>query len=934
MGFKYSLGIFGVITSLVGRESEVRVLGGLLDRVREQGGSLVVSGEPGIGKSALVRAAGESARGLGMMVLTATGVQSEAQLPFAGLHQLLRPVLPRLGDLAAPQRDTLLGAFGLADAPVPDPFLAALAALNLLTASAAQAPVLVIAEDAHWLDRATCDVLAFVARRLEFDPVVLIATIRDGFSTPLSEAALPALPVAPLPAPAAAALLDSRAPGLAAAVRERLLSEAAGNPLALVELPVAFQRLGRAAELPVWLPLTTRLERAFAARAGDLPAATRTALLVAAVNDGSLLGEVVAATAILAGGSPTVGALEPAVAAGLVEIDGEEYRFCNSLVRTAIRQEASVSQRHAAHAALADVLAGQPERRVWHRAASVVGTDEGLAGELEQTAARALRRGGMVAAVMALQRAAELGEGSRRAGRLLRAAELAFELGREDLVGGLLNEAGPLDLRPRERVRAAWIRESFADGKPGDGSRARWLATIAGQAGADGDTDLALKLLYGAALRCWWAEPGPAAREEVVAAAERLEVSPGDPRLLVVLAFAAPIERGAVVIDRLSGPAGSAGADAAATRLAGNAAMAVGSFDIAAACLGASATSLRAEGRLGLLARALALQAWSTVHLGDLATAIPAAEESRRLAQETNQPLIMATAQAIQALLAALRGDQDGAAEHAAQAERVCVPIGASAVLAAVQLGRGVAALAGGRPGDALAELRRIHDRADPAYHAAIRCFTIGDLAEAARRCGAPAGIGAFVTEMEAAARQTPSPLLHAGLRYARALLADDAQAGALFEAALRSDLSRWPFLRARVQLSYGEWLHQQRRNAASRAPLRAAREAFDALGTVPWSERARQQLRATGETSRPRTPEAQDRLTPQELQIVQMAADGLSNREIGQMLYLSHRTVSSHLYRAFPKLGITSRTELRGALSAGSPGPARRLAAGSGAQR
>jgi hypothetical protein len=386
--------MFGVITSLVGRGCEAGVLSGLLDHVRECGGSLVVSGEPGIGKSALVREASANARGLGMLVLTATGVQCEAQLPFAGLHQLLRPVLPRLDDLTAPQRDTLLAAFGLAEAPVPDPFLAALAALNLLAACAAQAPVLVIAEDAHWLDRATSDVLAFVARRLEFDPVVLIATIRDGFTTPLGEAALPTLHIDPLPAPAAEALLDSRAPGLAVAVRERLLDEAAGNPLALVELPVAFRHLGRGTALPAWLPLTTRLERAFAARAGDLPAATRTALLVAAVNDGCLLGEVVAGTAILAGGSPTVEVLEPAVAAGLMEIDGEEYRFSHSLVRTAIRQEASVSQRHEAHAALADVLAGQPERRVWHRAASVVGTDEGLAGELEGDRGQGASAGG------------------------------------------------------------------------------------------------------------------------------------------------------------------------------------------------------------------------------------------------------------------------------------------------------------------------------------------------------------------------------------------------------------------------------------------------------------------------------------------------------------------------------------------------------------
>jgi ATP/maltotriose-dependent transcriptional regulator MalT len=348
--------------------------------------------------------------------------------------------------------------------------------------------------------------------------------------------------------------------------------------------------------------------------------------------------------------------------------------------------------------------------------------------------------------------------------------------------------------------------------------------------------------------------------------------------------------------------------------------MAVGFFDIAARSLGASAVRLRTEGRLGLLARALALQAWSAAHLADFATAIPAAEEARRLAQETNQPLVMATAEAVQALLAALRGDHQAADALAAQAERTCVPIGASAVLAAAQLARGLAALGDGRPADALGHLRRLHDPADPAYHYAVRCYAIGDLAEAAVRSSAPEGMAELMHEMEAAARQTSSPALHAGLRFARALLAETADAERLFDAALQSDMSTWPFLRARVQLAYGEWLHQHRQNAASREPLRAAREAFDALGVVPWSSRARQQLRATGETSRPRTLQARDQLTPQELQIIQMAAEGLSNREIGQKLYLSHRTVSSHLYRAFPKLGIASRTELRTVLNIGTP--------------
>jgi DNA-binding CsgD family transcriptional regulator len=895
----------------LGRESELDVLEQLFDDVHARGGSLEVTGGPGVGKSALLGEAAARAADRGMLVLQTTGVQSEAWLAFAGLHHLLRPALGHLDQLPAPQRHAIQAAFGLADGPASDMFLTALAALDLLAESAARAPVLAVADDAHWLDRPTRDVLAFVARRLEFEPVLLLTAVRDGDESP-PESGLPVLRLEALRAPAAAALLQARAPGLPEDVRARLLEEAAGNPLALVELPIAYGKLGTGAKMPAWLPLTTRLERAFAARAFDLPADTRTALLVAALDDGPRLNEVLDATTLVAGEEVTVSVLNPAISARLVEISGAEFRFRHPLMRAAIRQQASISQRQTGHAALADVLADRPDRAVWHRAASLVGPDETVACELEAAATHAQRRGGTAVAVSALERAAELSDGPHRPGRLLRAAELAFEIGRQDLVLSLVSEAEPLGLPPREQARLTWIRESFTDGIPGDATQARSLAAAAGQAGAEGDTDLALKLLYGAALRCWWTDPGQPTRDDVLAAAERLDVAQTDPRLLVALAFADPIGRGAAVLDRLSRLPVAARSDAAATRLAGNAAMAVGAFDLAERFHAAAAAGLRAQGRLGLLPRALAQQAWNAALLADLGAAIPAAEEARRLAQETRQPLVMATAEAVQAMLAAFRGDVEAAEAVAAKAEQTAIPIGASGLLAATQLARGLAALGGGRPADALAHLRRIHDRADPAYHYAIRCFTIGDLAEAASGAGDPQSIGGYIQEMEAAARQTPSPSLQAGLRYARALLATGPEAKTLFEEALRSGLNGWPFPRARVELAYGEWLHKQRHDSAARAPLRAATETFDALGVIPWSERARQQLRATGETSRPRTPEARDQLSPQELQIAQMAAEGLSNREIGQRLYLSHRTISSHLYRIFPKLGITSRTELR----------------------
>ncbi|HEU4425520.1 MAG TPA: LuxR C-terminal-related transcriptional regulator, partial [Pilimelia sp.] len=728
-------------------------------------------------------------------------------------------------------------------------------------------------------------------------------------------AGLPELPLGRLDEAAAAALLDSHAPGLQPGVRERVLAEAAGNPLALVELPVAVRYIADGVVSTGWLPLTTRLEQAFAARVSGLPTATRLLLLVAALNEGDVLSQTLAAAAVVGGAGLGADDFLPAVEARLVEVDEARVSFRHPLMRSAVVQRSSIGQRQLVHAAFAEILTDDVDRRVWHRAAAVTGPDEALAAELDAAAGRARRRGGVGAAVAALERAAEVSEDpARRGERLLRAAELGFELGRPEVVAGLLRRSAAMELSPRQRSRMVWIRERFDDGIGDVVAGARALTELAEQATADGDTDLALKLLWGAALRCFWTEPGPAVRDEVVAVAERLPVDARDGRLLAILAFAAPVERGAVVIDNLRWLATHPSGHGRAARRA-DAALLVGAFDLAVGFCATAIAELRSEGRLGLLARCLAAQAWSAAHLGDLGVAIPAAEEAVRLSRETMQPIMQATARVTQAMLAALRGEPDRGEALAAGAERVALAVAARPVLATVCHARGLAALGEGRHAEAYEQLCRMYDPADPAHHLALRCYAVGDLAEAAVRGGHREAVVGVVAEMEAVARVTPSPALHAGLRYARALLAAETEAEALFEAALRADLARWPFARARVQLAYGGWLRRQRRAAESRGHLRAARETFDALGTIPWSERARHELRASGETSRRRTPDARDQLTPQELQIAQMAAEGLTNREIGEKLYLSHRTVSSHLHRIFPKLGVTTRSALRAAL-------------------
>jgi DNA-binding CsgD family transcriptional regulator len=760
------------------------------------------------------------------------------------------------------------------------------------------------------------------------------ASTRDSAS-PFEGAGLPRLRLTELAGPAAAALLDARSPGLDPALRDRLLALAAGNPLALVELPKALPS-GSSAGRPLpgsplpgsplpgsplpgsRVPLTARLERAFAAQESSLPEAARTVLLVAAADDDGALPELLAAASAVAGAEITPDALVPIVTAGLAEIGEAGLRFRHPLVRSAVYQAASISSRRAAHTALAALPAAHPDRRAWHRAAAVLGPDEQVAADVEAAAFRAVRRGAITMAVDALRRAAQISEDTPSEGRrLLLAADFAFSAGQPGLGNDLLRAAESLDLAADQRSQVAWFREVFGGGWSG-AAKIDSFVRQAERLRAAGRADAAASTLSDIAMRCYWGNPGPQTRAAVIAAAERLPAAGAELAQLIVLAAADPVQRGAAVnaaLDVLPPDHG----DPAGMNLAGIAAGQVWAWDRALPLLDVAVHGLRSQGRLGLLVQGLATQAWAAAHLARPPVVLAAADEAVRLAGETGQGHWVHAARLAQSLVAAAAGDDDDAEAIFRQAEAGYLAMGALPMLSLVQFARGRAAIVNLRYAEALAQLRRILDPADPAHHPYVGTWGLADLVEAAVQGGDVDTARSYLGQLESLAAATSGPLLRAGAAYARPLVAAAEEAGdaeALYLAALGEPLTAWPGYRSRMLLAYGGWLRRQRRVTEARAPLREARDSFDALGFARLADQARLELRAAGEASSRREPRPWDQLTAQELQIAQLAADGLSNREIGDQLYISHRTVSAHLYRIFPKLGITSRSQLHAALA------------------
>jgi DNA-binding CsgD family transcriptional regulator len=905
---------------LYGRRAELDVLSDVIAQASERGDAIVMVGEAGIGKSSLLRTTAVDARSRGFEVLQVTGMEVEAQLPFAGLHQLLRPVLGHADTLPAVQRKALLSAFGVEEGPPPGAFLIALAVLNLLAEAATRRPVAVLVDDVQWLDRPSHEGLAFVARRIGSDPIVMVGVMRKGHTGPLTSMGLPELNLSRVDDNAARQILDVSAAGLSTADRVRILRQADGNPLALVELPSALRSASTPAveSVPAHLPLNARLEKAFVGRLTELPQLSRDVLLIASVDYENTLPEILAAASVMSGRPVTVEALDAAAEAGLIRLDETSVAFRHPLVRSGILQTEPVQRRLAANAALAEVLGDQPYRRTWHRAQAVVGPDDEVADELEASHVISVRRGSVTAAISALERSAQLtGDSSVRGRRLLLAAEYAFELGRADLVDRLLRLAARNALSALDRARMEWLREIFDDGVPGDATRVFELCDIAQRSAQAGDNDLTLNLLLGAALRCWWADTGPAARGRVVAVAEGLGGVGHDPRLIATLAVAEPVLRSSRVAEMLSHSTVRTVTDPDSLRLLGMAAHAIGLPVASLEFLDRAETKLREQGRLGLLSHVLTMGLVSRLELGEWDRAVSAAEEGSHLARETGQLIWDTGTLALRAITSALRGDNEQAQQLAGQAEETAGGRRLNNLLACVQLARGIGWLSAGQPARAYEELRRLFDPRDPCYHATERFHGVMFLAEAAVRAERCEDASAVLTGLEEEAGTTPSTTLHVQLSYARAVLAEDDQAEALYTRALGQDLIRWPWTKARIELAYGMWLRRHRRVAESRVPLRSALTTFDLIGARAWSHQARTELRAAGERTGSSEQSAGNVLSPQELQIARLAADGLSNREIGERLYLSPRTVGSHLYRIFPKLDITSRAQLAARLNA-----------------
>jgi DNA-binding CsgD family transcriptional regulator len=902
---------------LRGRASECAQLDELLAAVRDgRSGALVLHGEAGIGKTALLDYVAAAA--YDMRLLRTEGVEAEMELPFAAVQQLCAPLLGSLERLPPPQRDALQSALGLSASSPPDQFLVGLAVLTLLSDAATTHPLGCLVDDAHWLDHSSARVLSFVARRIEAEGVLLVFAQRDPHdSTDLD--GLPELRLQRLSFADAREVLDSASPGvLDEGVRDRFLAEAHGNPLALIELSRALDHVSLAGGFAVsaTTPLDGPIETVFRQQAQALPQDTQRLLLLAAaepLGDPALLwraGEMVGLSSA---------AVAPAEASELLAVDAR-VTFRHPLLRSAIYGAAQPEQRRAAHAALAEATdpAVDPDRRAWHRANATLAPDEDVAAELEHSAQRAIARGGLAAAAAFLERAAALSpDDGNRAGRGLAAAEAKHLAGAPEAASILLAAAlaGPLDAR--ESALALRLKGLIAlqlrrplEATPALLDAAERLEAI--------DPGLARET-YLEALRA--RNVGGRLGGEIFrrAAEASLNAPPpeGAPRAVDLLLdglavrFTDGVVASAPMLERALGAVrdedGRVDQD---VRLPGFAArVAFDAFDDqnTNALLTRFVALARERGALGVLPLALQYLAILRTFEGELVTAAALLDESDAIADATGATRIGFT----RMTLAGFRGDEAALSALVEAAETVAVARGEGGLLTFGEHARAVLNNGLGHYEAALraAESAGAHDEFT------VSAYAQPELIEAAVRSGADEAATVGLERLAERTHATPTPTdLALGLEArSRALLSQGEAADQLYrESIARLGLCRFAPDRARAHLLYGEWLRREGRRTDAREQLHTAHDMLASIGMEAFAERARRELLATGEKARKRTADTRDDLTPQEAEIAKLARDGHTNPEIGALLFLSPRTVEWHLRHVFQKLDISSRRQLR----------------------
>jgi hypothetical protein len=870
--------------ALLGRAAECAAVKRLLTAAaRGESGSLVLRGEAGMGKTALLTHAVEQASAV--RVLRATGLEAESDLAYAGLHALLRPILDQLQRLPEPQRAALAAALGLATGEGADRFLVSAGVLSLLAAAAESRPTLCVVDDAQWLDAPSADSLVFAARRLLAEGVVILFGARDGESARFEAAGLDEHVLPGLDRRSASELLDRAARKLHTSVRQRLIADAGGNPLALLELPGALSdaQLAGREPLPDALPLSARLRTVFMQRIERLPQTARAAVLVAAAADANELGTIRRAISEL---DLPQDALEPAEAIGMVRTDGPILGFRHPLVRATVYESATAEQRRGAHAALARALSGgpDPDRALWHEAMAASAPDRTIADALEQAAHRSQHRGGHASAATAFERAAQLTDEERSRGhRLGLAAQAAWMGGQTGRARRLIDRSLPLADRG-QRARLLYLAGTI-EGRNGwldDGVR-----TLEEAAALSRDPSLTLEILREASGMATYAGN----YETAVALGRRAAtLTPASDRdrfnsaAIVALGVemsgdyargAALSEQAIALAERLDDPSSLIWAALTAARegiAADGLPYATRAVEIA-----------RSRALVTTLPIALQMQAAGLIGQSRLDLAYSTAEEGLQLALDIGQPWAASWNLAHMAMIDARRGAEDLVQSHVDRLQAQVASSGADAVGAYVWRALGLLDLGLGRPAQAFEQLQMVIASVRPESHP-LFVLALPDAVEAAVRADRRSEVGEHLERFREWTQRFPNPARLALLERCLALV-EEPDTEQHFARAIELAPALSPFDQARTWLLYGEWLRRQRRRVEARPHLRAALGRFQQLSVSPWEARARSELRASGETARRRDPSKRDQLTPRELQIARLVARGMSNPRIAEQL-------------------------------------------------